>query len=81
MIRVTSYEYTERDTGRGGKETISHSYHTWFDTHEVEMIKTPMQGSALYTVHMKSGKTFDVGDEDYSRIEAAMIAREEREAE
>ena len=81
MIRVTSYDTHTRDSGRGGKESFVIKHNVWLDTHEVEMIKAPVRGPALYTVHMKSGKEFEIVDEDYNRIVTAMIAREESEAE
>jgi hypothetical protein len=75
-IRVIAHVQSKRDTGRGFQETISHDHHVYLDTHEVEMIMTPVLGPGPYIVVMRSGHELRVKEDDFNRIERAMRERE-----
>lgn len=76
IIRVIAYVSVKRDTGRGFKETISHDWHVYLDTHEIEMLMTPTLQPGNHMVVMKSGKELVVSEDDFNRLERAMRERE-----
>ena len=65
-IRVISYEHLEKRTD---------AYHVYLDLNEVEMISVPTVAPFIYEVRMKSGKCFDINEDDFNRIEKALRAR------
>ena len=76
IIRVIASVPTQRDTGRGTKETIWHDWHVYLDSHEIEMLMTPERQPGAYTVVMKSGRELIVSEDDFNRLERAMRERE-----
>ena len=75
-IRVIEYYSVAIDTGRGFTKPDIRERHVYLDSHEVEMIMTPKNGLAEYTVRMKSGRELSVGEDDFNLIERAMRERE-----
>jgi len=77
ILLVTEYYSVPIDTGRGFTKPDYRERHVYLDTHEVEMIFTQKNsGLGIYTVRMRSGREFDVNEDDFNRIERAMWERE-----
>lgn len=64
VVRVVAYE----DVGK--------RCHVYLDTHEIEMLQIPIEGARPRSVLMRSGRTFDVNDNDFNLLEKAIRERE-----
>lgn len=80
FIKVLSSRPSERDTGRGTTETIYRDEIVTLDLCEIEMIVTPKIGFGFSKLMMKSGRDVLIGQEDFDRIEAALLTREYQDA-
>lgn len=77
IVRVREYCSVPIDTGRGFKKPDLRTRHVYLDTHEVELISAPEgSGPHSYTIRMRSGREFDVSEDDFNLIERAMRERE-----